>query len=98
MGQLEVNQSSYRNGWLIGSTVACIIAAGFLVYFRDVHDSLGELLLIGVPIGATIGALVGVGIDPRSLPLRRRVAMSLSIVAGFVSYSIGLILYLGSHV
>jgi len=97
MDQFEASIASYRNGWLVGTAVACALIIGFLVYFRDVSTPLDELLLIGVPIGVTMGALIGVGIDPRSLPRRRRIAMSLSIIVGFVSYWVGLTLYLMSR-
>ena len=97
MDRTDVSPPSLRNGWLIGSVIACAVMAGFLVYFRDLDDPLMELMLVYAPIGATIGALVGIAVDPRSLPTKRRLGMSLSVIAGFASYSIGLILYLLSH-
>lgn len=88
----------YRNGWLTGFAVACAAMICFVVYSWGVSHLLEELLMVGAPIGAALGALVGVNVDPRSLPRRRRIGMSLSIIAGFASYCIGLMLYLASHV
>ena len=94
----DVSPSLLRNGWLVGGITAIAIMAGFFIIYRDVRDPLIVLTMIWAPIGAAIGALVGIGIDPRSLPPRRRLGLGLSVIAGFVLYSIGLLLYLLSRV
>lgn len=89
MGQIHVSPLALRNGWLVGSVIACVVMSDFLIYSRDASDPLIELILVGAPIGATVGALAGIGVDTRNLPRKRRLGMSLSVIAGSASYAPG---------
>jgi len=88
----------YTNGWGVGTLVAFVIIIVFLAYFRDVYRPIDELLLVGIPIGVVLGALVGLAVESRSLSRRRRKAIGLSILTGFALYVVVLILYLGFRI
>ena len=94
----KARKALYRNGWVVGTLVAFVIIIVFLAYFRDVCHPMDELLLVGVPIGVALGALVGLAVEGPALSRKRRNTIALSILAGFAMYVIVLVLYLMSRV
>lgn len=82
----------------VGTFVAFVMIIVFLAYLRDVYRLMDALLLVGIPIGVVLGALVGLAVESRSLSRRRRNTIGLSILTGFGMYVVVLILYLASHV
>ena len=98
MDQTEAGNALLRNGWVVGTVVAILLIVAFFAYVRQSMSAINETLLLGAPIGVAVGALVGLVVDSRSLPRRRRIRIGLSILAGFVLYFIALTLYLMSRV
>lgn len=90
----------YRNGWVVGPLVAFVTSIVFLVHSRDdsVHNLIVVLLLVGIPIGIALGALVGLAVEGPALSRKRRITIGLSILWGFVLYGVVLVLYLMSRV
>ena len=93
----EARKALYKNGWVVGTFVAFAIIIVFLAYLRDVYRLMDVLLLVGIPIGVVLGALVGLAVESRSLSRGRRNTIGLSILTGFGMYVVVLILYLASR-
>ena len=98
-GRTKSRKALYRNGWVVGPLVAFVISIVFLVLSRDdsVHNLIIILLLVGIPIGIALGALVGLAVEGPALSRKRRITIGLSIFWGFVLYSVTLVLYLMSR-
>lgn len=96
--QTNAWKALYSNGWVVGTLVAFVMVIVFFAYFQDVYHPMDELLLVGIPIGVGLGALVGLAVESRSLSRRRRNTIGLSILTGFALYVVVLILYMGSRV
>ena len=87
----------YKNGWAVGALVASVIIIVFFAHFRDYYDPIVPLLLVGVPIGVALGAMVGLAVEGPALSRKRRITIELSIFVGFVLYGVTLVLYLMSR-
>ena len=96
--QVNTRKALYKNGWVVGTFVALVIIIVFLAYLRDVYRLMDVLLLVGIPIGVVLGALVGLAMESRSLSRGRRNTIGLSILTGFGMYVVVLILFLASRV
>ena len=96
--QTKARKALYKNGWVVGTFAAFVIIIVFLAYLRDVYRLVDVLLLVGIPIGVVLGALVGLAVESRSLSRGRRNTIGLSILTGFGMYVVVLILYLASRV
>jgi hypothetical protein len=98
-GRTKSRKALYRNGWVVGPLVAFVISIVFLVLSRDdsVHNLIIILLLVGIPIGIALGALVGLAVEGPALSRKRRITIGLSIFWGFVLYGVTLVLYLMSR-
>ena len=96
--QTNARKALYRNGWVVGTLVAFVIIIVFLAYFRDVYHPMDELLLVGVPIGVALGALVGLAVEGPALSRKRRNTIALSIILTFFLYGVTLVLYYMSRV
>lgn len=94
MNQTKARKASYRNGWAIGAFVAFVIIAVTLVWIRDAHDPMDELLLVVVPIGVVLGSFAALAVETPASSRKRRDTLALSILAGFTVYVIVLALYL----
>ena len=97
-GRTESRKVLYKNGWAVGALVASVIIIVFFVHFRDLYDPIVPLLLVGVPIGVALGALVGLAVEGPALSRKRRNTIGLSILWGFFLYGVTLVLYLMSLV
>jgi len=97
--QVNTRKALYRNGWVVGPLVAFVISIVFLVHSRDVpvHDLIVILLLVGMPIGIALGALVGLAVEGPALSRKGRITIGLSILLGFFLYGVTLVLYLMSR-
>ena len=96
--QTKARKVLYRNGWVVGTLAAFFMVIVFLAYFRDVYHPIDVLLLVGVPIGLALGALVGLAVEGPVLSQKRRNTIALSILVGFAVYVIVLVVYLMSRV
>jgi hypothetical protein len=95
--QTKARKALYKNGWLVGTFVAFVIIIVFLAHLRDVYRLMDVLLLVGIPIGVVLGALVGLAVEGPALSRKRRITIGLSIFWGFVLYGVTLVLYLMSR-
>jgi uncharacterized membrane protein AbrB (regulator of aidB expression) len=87
----------YRNGWVVGTLVAFAIIIVFFASFRDDYQPMNELLVVGIPIGVVLGALVGLAVEDSGLSRKKRNTIALAVMAGFAIYFIVLVLYLMSR-
>jgi predicted RND superfamily exporter protein len=97
MGRTKSRKVLYKNGWAVGALVASVIIIVFLAHIRDVYDPILELLLVGIPIGIVLGALVGLAVEGPALSRKRRITIGLLILLGFFLYDVTLVLYFGSR-
>ena len=97
MGRTKSWKVLYKNGWAVGALVASVIIIVFLAHIRDVYDPILELLLVGIPIGIVLGALVGLAVEGPALSRKRRITIGLLILLGFFLYDVTLVLYFGSR-
>jgi predicted RND superfamily exporter protein len=92
-GRTKSRKVLCKNGWAVGALVASVIIIVFFAHIRDVYDPILPLLLVGVPIGVALGALVGLAVEGPALSRKRRIVIGLSIFWGFVLYGVTLVLY-----
>jgi len=96
--QTKARKALYRNGWVVGTLAAFVIIFVFFAYCGNVRHPMDELLIVGVPIGIALGALVGLTVEDSASSRKRRNAIALVVLAVFAAYLIALVLYLMSRV
>ena len=92
-GRTKSRKVLYKNGWAVGALVASVIIIVFFAHIRDAYDPVLPLLLVGVPIGVALGALVGLAVEGPALSQKRRITIGLSTILGFFLYGVTLVLY-----
>jgi len=102
MGERPIDQNKtgkalYRNGWIVGFLVAAAISIAFLAFFRESPAFFMLLLIVGLPIGVTIGVFAGLAVEGQAIPRDMRYMIGLATLTGLLLFYILLGVYFISH-
>ena len=86
MDQVKARKALYRDGWLVGPLVAAAISIAFLAFFRESQQPFMLLLIVGLPIGVTIGVFAGLAVERQAIPRGMRYLIGLATLTGFLLY------------
>jgi uncharacterized membrane protein YdfJ with MMPL/SSD domain len=96
--QFKADKALYRNGWLVGFLVAYAISIAVLVIFRESQQPFMLLLIVGLPVGGTIGVFAGLAAEGQAIRREMKYTIGLATLTGLLLFYILLGVYLLFHI
>jgi hypothetical protein len=85
---VKAGKPLYRNGWLVGFLVAAAISIASLAFFRESQQPFMLLLIVGLPIGVTIGVFAGLAAEGQAIARDKIYMIGLAALTGLLLFFI----------